>query len=297
MIMQEEYLWILMLVPGWLILLYLIIYKRINQYTIRKKLSYNKSLNVASQKTLQLAAGTLLSSIKMRLLRLTPIKIIRNLEQLLSLTNTEWQAGDILLLKTVFALGALLFSVILKQLGYHPLNLLVLAGSTIILITVPEIFIKKKINERRKKIRHTLPTFIDYLTISIEAGLGLDLAISRVIKKLHGPLAEEFALALTEIKYGKSKKEAFKGMSARVNVEELSNFSIALVNGEQLGVSLGNILRIQGQQLRNKKRQLIQEEAYKIPVKLVFPLVIFILPGIFIVLLGPAILHSLSIFL
>ena len=114
--------------------------------------------------------------------------------------------------------------------------------------------------------------------------------IYRVLSKIRGPLAEEIAIAMADIKYGKSRKSAFKNLAFRIDIPEFTTFITTLTSGEQLGISLGNLLKIQGKKIREKQQQKIQEKAYKIPIKLLFPLVVFILPGIFIVILGPAVI-------
>jgi tight adherence protein C len=153
---------------------------------------------------------------------------------------------------------------------------------------IPDFLLNRKGKLRQKSVKRILPSFIDYLTIAVEAGLGLDTAIFRVIKNIQGPLAEDIAYAMTEIKYGKTKKEAFDNLSKKVNLAEFTVFLNALVNGEKLGISLSSILIVQAQQIRQKRKQQIQEAAYKISIKLLFPLVLFLLPSLFIIILGPA---------
>ncbi|MGF7186897.1 pilus assembly protein TadC [Desulfitispora alkaliphila] len=158
-------------------------------------------------------------------------------------------------------------------------------------LIVPYFVVRYKATKKQKKIRREIPIFIDYMTIAVEAGLGLDLAIHKVINTQKGPLTDEFNKTMTEIKYGKSKKDAFRELAHRINLPEFTSFITMLINAEQLGVSLGNVLRTQGKQIREKRRQQAQEEAYKTTVKLLFPLIVFIFPGLLIVLLGPALIQ------
>jgi tight adherence protein C len=122
----------------------------------------------------------------------------------------------------------------------------------------------------------------------VEAGLGFDMALSKVVEKLRGPLAEEFSRVLHEIRMGKPRRESMKAMAVRVDVPDLSAFISALVQADKLGVSLANVLRVQSDQMRLKRRQRAEETAMKAPLKMSFVLVFFVLPALLIVLLGPA---------
>ena len=227
--------------------------------------------------------------IKRKLFQYTPRSIKDHLETALVFAGVKYQVADIILFKAFISLGfSLLILVDMQNIhGYLLKTTIVIIAATIGFF-IPDLYLRKKAQTRKEQINRTLPIFADYLMISVEAGMGIDNSIYRVIKKLHGPLAEEIAYFLTEINFGKTRKEAFKLLASRVNLDDFSSFINALVSGEQMGVSMGNILKIQGQQLREKKKQKIQETAYKIPVKLIFPLVLFIFPGLLIVLLGPA---------
>ena len=131
---------------------------------------------------------------------------------------------------------------------------------------------------------------------SIEAGLGLDAAIMKVVEKQKGILAQEFNIVLQEIKVGKQRRDALRDMAKKNNVEDLSNVIAALVQADQLGISMGSVLRNQSIQIRDKRKQRAQEQAQKAPVKIMIPLVFFIFPSIFIVILGPAFIQIINIF-
>jgi tight adherence protein C len=132
------------------------------------------------------------------------------------------------------------------------------------------------------------------LTVSVEAGLGFDAALLKVIDKMPGPLADEFKTVLQEVKVGKIKKDALRDMAERVGMQDLTTFLGSVIQAEQFGVSIGNVLRIQSEQMRQKRRQRAQEKAMKAPVKMLIPMVFFIFPTIFSVLLGPIVIKVIS---
>lgn len=174
---------------------------------------------------------------------------------------------------------------------------LIIVGSTLgISIVLPNIYLNLRIAKRKEEVQDTLPEVLDLLTVSVEAGLGFDAALSKVIEKFKGVLSEEFLRVLQEIKKGKPRKEALKDLADRCEVEDLSGFISSIIQADQLGVSIGNVLRIQSRQMRSKKRQRAEEQAMKAPIKMLFPLVFFIFPTIFVILLGPAVIQILETF-
>lgn len=163
-------------------------------------------------------------------------------------------------------------------------------------VLIPDFWLKGRIQTRQGAMRKALPSFLDLLTVSVEAGLGFDAALARVIGREEGPLAEEFQRVLQEIRMGKPRRDALKDLGNRTEVKELSGFVAALVQADQLGVSIGNVLRVQAQQMRRSRRQRAEEAAMKAPIKMLFPLVFFIFPSLFIVLLGPAVIQMVETF-
>jgi len=159
---------------------------------------------------------------------------------------------------------------------------------------IADLFLRSSINNRQQSIEKALPDVLDLLTISIEAGLGFDAAMQRVVQKSSGPISEEFGFTLQEMRMGKTRKDALRDMSRRTGVADLKKFIDAIVQADQLGVSLGNVLRHQSEQMRVIRRQRIEEKAAKAPVKMLIPLVLFIFPTIFIVVLAPAILQIME---
>jgi tight adherence protein C len=160
----------------------------------------------------------------------------------------------------------------------------------------PNMMLNSKIRKRQSEITKSLPDIMDLLTVSVEAGLTFDSALSKVVEKMPGPLAREFETVLQEIKVGKSKKEALYQMSDRIGVQDLRSFVSAVVQADQLGVSLGRVLRLQAEQIRRNRKQRISEKAMKAPVKMLIPMVVFIFPVIFIVLLGPVVINLIEMF-
>ena len=151
----------------------------------------------------------------------------------------------------------------------------------------PDSMLNSKVSDRQREIRNALSDTLDLLTISVEAGLSLNAALSRVVQQTPGVLSQEFARMLQEIQLGVSRSEAFRNLSARTDVEELNAFTLAMIQADVFGVSIANVLRTQAQQLRIKRRQRAEKEAQQTPVKIVFPLILCILPALFIVIVGP----------
>jgi tight adherence protein C len=144
---------------------------------------------------------------------------------------------------------------------------------------------------RRDQVQAALPDALDLLAVSVEAGLGFDAAIAKLVEHMQGPLIDEFGLALSEMRVGEARQVALKKMSGRVDSPELAAFVRAIIQADQLGISLGKILRVQAVDTRHKRQTAAEEKAMKAPIKMLFPTVLFIFPAMFIVVLGPAMLN------
>lgn len=153
---------------------------------------------------------------------------------------------------------------------------------------LPNILLYNAGEKRSKLMRNALPDAIDLLTVSVEAGLGFDAAVSRVAMNTTGPLSQEFSRLLQEMQLGVGRTEAMRAMSERSSIQDLKSFCMAMVQAESLGIPIGRVLRIQSQEMRIKRRQRAEEKAQQVPVRIMIPLVLFILPCLFIVILGPA---------
>lgn len=162
--------------------------------------------------------------------------------------------------------------------------------------SLPELYLMSRRSRREEEIERTLPDTLDLLTVSVEAGLGFDGAVLKVAEKSKGLLATEFQLLLKENKMGKNRRDSLRDMAARLGNESITSFAGAIIQAEQLGISFANVLRLQAEQVRRRRRQRIEEAAMKAPVKMLIPLVLFIFPTIFIVLLGPAALRLIALF-
>jgi tight adherence protein C len=161
-------------------------------------------------------------------------------------------------------------------------------GGLVLGFFIPDFWLSRQIKGRQKAILLAIPDVLDLLTISVKAGLGFDAALGKVVEKTEGPLTDEFRRALAEVRIGKTRRDALKEMVGRTNVPALTNFIGAIVQAEQLGVAIANVLEIQSEQLRIERRQRAEEMAAKAPIKMLFPLVGCIFPSMFIVILGPA---------
>ena len=169
--------------------------------------------------------------------------------------------------------SAILYTVVLTMLGY----------------LMPTMWLGSKIRARKTDLIRSLPDAIDLLTVCVEAGLGLDLAMTRVAEKWDKPLSLEFQKVVSEIKVGKARREALREMARRTGVPEVNTFIASLVQAEQLGVSIAKVLRIQSDQMRIRRRQIAEEKARRAPVLMLLPLALFIFPAIYIVILGPSV--------
>ena len=161
----------------------------------------------------------------------------------------------------------------------------VLAGVGMFL---PFMWLNSRVRQRQTMITRSLPDSFDLITTCVEAGLGLDASLARVAEKVEGPFAEEMSLTLREIGMGRAHAEALHELAERVGVADLSIFVNAIIQAEQMGTSIGQVLRVQSDQMRTRRRQKAEELANQAAVKMIFPLVLFIFPVLFIVILGPA---------
>jgi len=185
--------------------------------------------------------------------------------------------------------GVLLGLLLGKASGYTGFGLLRIA---VILAAIglfaPVAWLRRKQDERQSSIRRDLPDVLDLLAISVEAGVGFEGAIEVVTRHFDSPLATEFARTLQEMELGLPRREALQNLKRRTEVPELSNFVLILVQADALGMPIGRVLRTQATEMRLKRRQWAREKAARLPVKILLPLTLFILPALFVVILGPA---------
>lgn len=242
-----------------------------------------------------------LDSISKTVLKITPKELITRMEKRVILAGNpynlnikDWiniQAATVLLIPALTAVFGYYKGAALKNLLFA---VFLEAGFGLVL---PNFLLGRKSKERQKKIIQSLPDVLDLLTVSVEAGLGFDSALVKVVDKMPGPLADEFDNVLQEMKIGNQKRDALRRMADRLGVQDLTTFIGSIIQADQLGVSIGKVLRIQSEQMRQKRRQRAQEKAMKAPVKMLIPMVLFIFPTIFSVLLGPVVLKMMETFL
>jgi tight adherence protein C len=204
----------------------------------------------------------------------------------------DMRTGDWLGIKAMGAVaGAGILFLLFGILGGNILNGIVFAVLGLgIGYIFPEFWLSGRIKKRQKLVLIQIPDALDLLTISVRAGLGFDAALGKVVEKMKGPLVDEFRRALAEVRVGKVRRDALRDIVARTEVQPLTNFIGAIIQAEQLGVSISKVLQIQSEQLRIERRQRAEEMAAKAPIKMLFPLVGCIFPALFIVILGPAII-------
>jgi tight adherence protein C len=198
--------------------------------------------------------------------------------------------------KGFLAVGGALMGVLIMSATGSGLGLLFMVALGAGGFIAPDYFVSLKAKGRREKIRADLPDALDLLAVSVEAGLGFDGAIAKLTEHMEGPLAEEFGLSLGEMRIGESRSDALKRMSERVDAPELSSFTRAIIQADQLGTSLGRILRVQAADTRLRRQAAAEERAMKAPIKMLFPTVLFIFPAMFLIILGPAFLNLDKIF-
>jgi len=231
--------------------------------------------------------------------KLTPGGSIRRLDRLLAKAGRPpaWPLDRLLVAKLVLPvlLAALsLYYLHIAAPGLLPL--LVGVGATVLGYFLPDLLLHSRGKERSKKIGLELADTLDQMTIAVEAGLGFDSAMARAGKNGKGPLAEEIVRTLQDIQVGQSRKQAYDSLSARTDVPDLGRFVRAILLADKYGVAIADVLRTQASEMRMKRRQRAEEKAMQIPVKVIFPLLTCILPVLFIVLLGPAVLDIVKIF-
>jgi tight adherence protein C len=224
--------------------------------------------------------------------RVTPIdardRVVRKL--LIAGSPAGWDAERILAFKIIgLAVGVVVGLFVPNLMGSPSLLIRVLAVGLLGFVgfVAPDALLNRRVEERQREILRTLSDTLDLLTISVEAGLSLNAAIAQVVQNVPGVLSAEFARMLQEIQLGVPRADAFRNLAERTDVEELNAFALAMIQADVFGVSIASVLRTQAQQLRIKRRQRAEQKAQQTPVKIVFPLILCILPALFIVIVGP----------
>lgn len=202
--------------------------------------------------------------------------------------------SSLISIQVMFALvlGGLFF--LLFSLIGTKANILLILMVGMIGFFLPYAILNTNATNRQALIQKTLPDLLDLLYISVEAGLGFDMALKRATEKMPGPLSDEINKAMDDIAKGRDRQEALRGIVRRTGVDDLNTFITAVIQSEQLGTNISSMLRVQSTVMRQKRRQRAEEKAMKIPVKMLFPLVFFLFPALFVVILGPAVLSIIE---
>jgi tight adherence protein C len=223
--------------------------------------------------------------------RITPVDARDRIEKKLLLAGSPagWDAERVLAFKIIGAVAGFVGALLLLQIMSFSsfLQLVIIALLTFVGFIVPDTILNSRVEDRKKEILRSLSDTLDLLTISVEAGLSLNAAIAMVVRNVPGVLSQEFARMLQEIQLGVPRSDAFRHLAERTDVEELNAFALAMVQADVFGVSIASVLRTQAAQLRIKRRQSIEAKAAQTPVKIVFPLILCILPALFVVIVGP----------
>lgn len=217
--------------------------------------------------------------------------------------NELARAGDpisvelYLALRTAAMIGLPLLYVLFNARSGNPMDLygiimtgaLFLGGSRL-----TSYLVRRKVSARQNGVLRALPTSLDLITVCMEAGLSFDSSLAKVVEKMPGVLSDEFARVLYELQVGKSRRDALRDMAARLELRDVSSFVSAIVQADQMGMSLGPVMRAQSEDVRLRRRQSAEEQAMKAPIKMLFPLIMCILPATILVILGPAIVTMFS---
>jgi tight adherence protein C len=205
--------------------------------------------------------------------------------------STRISATQFLAAKGAFAIGGVVFAVLVGVVNAPLFGIVFAPLMGGVGFMAPDAILTMRTRSRRDNIRAELPDALDLLAVSVEAGLGFDGAVTKLTEFMDGALVEEFALTLGEVRIGESRHDALKKMAERVPVPEVAAFVRSVVQADQLGISLGRILRVQAADSRLRRQAAAEEKAMKAPIKMLFPTVIFIFPAMFLVILGPALLN------
>jgi tight adherence protein C len=226
---------------------------------------------------------------------ITPQGRIRRLEEKVEQAGRPWNldVNGLLAIKLLSLFGGLIALVILASLDLLSAGWFLLLAAAVVVGSyyLPDAILYFWIKERKRRIARALPDFLDLLTVTVEAGLGLDSAMLRISEKMRDPMREEILITIHHMRIGQSRETALKEFARRCDVRELDSFVSTLIQSQRLGVSMGQVLRTQSESMRVERRQRIEEAARKAPVKMLFPLVLCIFPALFVVIIGPALMR------
>lgn len=224
--------------------------------------------------------------------RFTPQATLENARRRLEMAGNPMQLDPAFFLAMRFVLAIMLGGLIMLVYLVSGRNwlqgILLSFGFLLLGFFMPDLWLGSRISRRQRDIFRAMPDALDLLTIAVEAGLGFDAAMAKVHEKWDNDLALEFGRVIQEVRLGKLRREALRDMAERLGVAEMTSFVAAVIQSEQLGVSMAKVLRIQSDQMRVRRRQMAEEEAHRAPIKMIFPIGLLIFPSLLIILLGPA---------
>lgn len=238
------------------------------------------------------------SALESLALRLTPkgLTALLDRQHVLAGRPPAWPLERLLLLKLVWLPTAAFLCLLVLGSSPPPLIALMSVLVAVVVYFLPELLLNSTGQKRNQAIELELADTLDQMMISVEAGLGFDAAMAQASRKGKGPLAEELRRTFQDIQIGRSRRQAFEGLTVRTTVPDLRRFVRAIIQADLYGISIGDVLRTQANEMRLKRRQRAEEKAQKIPVKVLLPLMLFILPVLFIVVLGPAVINMVAAF-
>ena len=230
--------------------------------------------------------------------RLTPAAYVLKLDRLLSLAGrpANLPLGRLLAAKPALGLMGGLLGLFLSSIGSTPIMKLVAIFVVVLGYFIPDLMLYSKGQERQKAMQLELANTLDQMLISVEAGLGFEGAMARAGENGKGPLAEELVRTLQDMQVGRSRRESYLALAERTNIPELRSFVQAVVQADTYGIAISRVLRVQAKVMRVKRRQRAEEKAMKLPVMILFPLLFFIFPVLFIAILGPAVINTIETF-
>ncbi|MDQ0258732.1 tight adherence protein C [Sinomonas atrocyanea] len=263
--------------------------------TTRKAIEINLGLAQAGSKQ---TTWTIPERLQELARRITPKGYAAFLDKRLAAAGRpgSWPLDRVLVLKPILALVGLGFGLFILKSSFSPLLVLFTIAACVLCYFLPDLLLQSAGQKRRESMQRSMPNMLDQMLISVEAGVGFEAAMARAAENSTGPLAEEFIRTLQDIQVGRARREAYLALGERASSPDLGSFIRAVVQADQYGIAIAKVLRAQAKEMRTKRRQRAEEQAMKIPVKIIFPLMLTILPALFIVVMGPAVMNIVKMF-
>lgn len=262
---------------------------------VRRTITQNLGLANASQKT---AVTSFPHAFTVAARRATSKKYVAWLDRKLAGAGRPkaWPLDRVLVAKPLLAFALFVVGLIFVLKSPSAQTFALLVAITAFAYFVPDVLLHNASQKRRSVMQIALPNMLDQMLISVEAGVGFESAMDRAAQNSSGPLADEFVRTLQDIQVGRPRREAYLDLAQRASFPELRSFVRSVVQADQYGIAIANVLRAQAGEMRIKRRQRAEEHAMKIPVKILFPLIFSIMPALFVIILGPTLMRVLSLF-